>query len=171
MRRFLKTELGVFLVLLFFYDLIADIPTVVNFVWAARGRMEMGPLCTFQGLVTELGFMGVVGCNFMVSKCTSDIILFSVRQCGSAALPFPPLCSCAQLWSSSEDSRSSRADRWARFRRRHAGRASLSRSPGQVAGSFTTISFQILATIGPITTPDSFSYYGPAGVGCYQSPC
>ncbi|KAG8755723.1 hypothetical protein FRC14_003716 [Serendipita sp. 396] len=79
-RIFLRMHLGAFVVCLLLSDLIQGISGIFQLVWAAKGRVEAGPLCTAQAVMILFGDNGTAFWNAVIGIHTFWTVVLGKRM-------------------------------------------------------------------------------------------
>ncbi|PVG04832.1 hypothetical protein CPB86DRAFT_18849 [Serendipita vermifera] len=79
-RIFLRMHLGAFVVCLLLSDFIQGITGIIQLVWASRGRVTDGPLCTAQAAMLLFGDNGTAFWNVVISIHTFWTVVLGKRM-------------------------------------------------------------------------------------------
>ncbi|PBK95518.1 hypothetical protein ARMGADRAFT_1145799, partial [Armillaria gallica] len=71
---FLQEPMDVFMLSLFFADLIQALGAVLDIKWINEGKVETGPFCTAQGIIQQLGETGVAITTLIIALYTFIVV-------------------------------------------------------------------------------------------------
>ncbi|KAK0213163.1 hypothetical protein DFS33DRAFT_101077 [Desarmillaria ectypa] len=72
--NFLQEPMDVFMLSLFFADLIQALGAVLDIKWINEGKVETGPFCTAQGIIQQLGETGVAITTLIIALYTFIVV-------------------------------------------------------------------------------------------------
>ncbi|KAH9052814.1 hypothetical protein EDB87DRAFT_340699 [Lactarius vividus] len=81
----LRTPTDIYMLSLFLYDIVQAIGGILNVRWAHDGVVTTGPYCTAQGIIKQIGELGVALLSLILTIHTFTTALWSI---GAAARSF-----------------------------------------------------------------------------------
>ncbi|KAH8979953.1 hypothetical protein EDB92DRAFT_1954414 [Lactarius akahatsu] len=100
--KLLRTPADIYMLFLFAFDILQAVGGILNVRWAHDGIVTTGPYCTAQGIIKQMGELGVALLSLALTVHTFTIALWSVgAEARSFAFGFVAFtCLFSVLWVS-----------------------------------------------------------------------